>query len=79
MPAGKFPPELTPAVSDHLTDGDALEAFIIEELKEDDVVLEGIDAEDEVIADIADAKGQTAGWSMLATGLTRTLISPAVI
>ena len=62
MAAGKFHPELIPAVSDRFDGGgDALEAFIVDELKEDDIVFEGIDAEDEVIADIADAKGQSAG------------------
>ena len=60
--AGNFHPELVPAVSSQLDGGgDPLEAFVVDELEEDDVVFEGIDAEDEVIADIADAEGETAG------------------
>ena len=60
--AGEFHPELVPAVGDQFNrGGDPFEAFVVDELKEDDIVFEGIDAEDEVIADIADAEGKPAG------------------
>ena len=60
--AGEFHPELVPTIGGGFDGGgDAFQAFVVDEFKEDDVVLQRIDAEDKVIADIADPEGKPAG------------------
>jgi hypothetical protein len=59
---GKLHPELVPTVHGCFDGGSGpFQALIVDEFKEDDIVLKRIDTKDEIVADVADAEGKSAG------------------